>query len=105
MAQFSLYKNQDKNTSKAYPYFVDVQNELVASLDSRLVIPLTPIALMENKAPKQLCPIICLQDGDFILLTHQLTSVPAKYLKEAVADLTSFRDEIIGAIDFLITGI
>ncbi|TNY66742.1 plasmid maintenance protein CcdB, partial [Vibrio parahaemolyticus] len=26
MSQFSLYKNNDKNTATAYPYFVDVQS-------------------------------------------------------------------------------
>ncbi|WP_205352223.1 CcdB family protein, partial [Vibrio cholerae] len=32
-------------------------------------------------------------------------SVPTKILVEPVADLNTFRDEIIAAIDFLITGI
>ncbi|EJV0371718.1 CcdB family protein, partial [Vibrio vulnificus] len=42
MPQFSLYKNNDKSTSTAYPYFVDVQSELLDTLNTRLVIPLTP---------------------------------------------------------------
>lgn len=49
MSQFILYKNLDKNTSKAYPYFVDVQSELLSTLNTRLVIPLTPISLLEKK--------------------------------------------------------
>ncbi|MCA0768049.1 CcdB family protein, partial [Vibrio vulnificus] len=35
----------------------------------------------------------------------QMASVPTKMLKEPVNDLSTFRDEIISAIDFLITGI
>ncbi|MBE4112240.1 plasmid maintenance protein CcdB, partial [Vibrio parahaemolyticus] len=49
MSQFSLYKNNDKNTATAYPYFVDVQSELLDTLNTRLVIPLTPTELLEKK--------------------------------------------------------
>ncbi|HAS6027047.1 TPA: plasmid maintenance protein CcdB [Vibrio vulnificus] len=105
MPQFSLYKNNDKSTSTAYPYFVDVQSELLDTLNTRLVIPLTPTTLLEKKAPSHLCPVIHIDEGDFVILTHQMASVPTKMLKESVNDLSTFRDEIISAIDFLITGI
>ncbi|APC90636.1 TPA: CcdB family protein [Vibrio parahaemolyticus] len=105
MSQFSLYKNKDKSTAIAYPYFVNVQSELLDTLNTRLVIPLTPIELLEKKAPSHLCPIIHIDEGDFVILTHQMASVPKKILQEPVNDLSTFRDEIISAIDFLITGI
>ncbi|MBM7074590.1 CcdB family protein [Shewanella sp. 202IG2-18] len=105
MSQFTLYQNPDKHTSKAYPYFVDVQSELLDSLNSRLVIPLTPLDLLDQKAPKNLCPIIHIDEGDFVILTHQMASVSTKLLRHPVNKLSAFRDEIIAAIDFLITGI
>ncbi|MFN3606555.1 MAG: CcdB family protein [Cypionkella sp.] len=105
MSQFILYKNLDESTSTAYPYFVDVQSELLSTLNTRLVIPLTPLGLLEKKAPSHLCPTIPIEQGDFVALTQQMTSVPTKILAEPVADLSTFRDEIIAAIDFLITGI
>lgn len=105
MSQFTLYRNNDKATAKAYPFFVNVQNELLDPLNSRLVIPLTPLALLEQKAPSHLCPTISISKGDFVLLTHQMASVPVKLLSNPVDDLTIFRNEIIAAIDFLITGI
>ncbi len=105
MSQFALYKNNDKSTSNAYPYFVDVQNELLDTLNTRLVIPLTPVELLEKKAPSHLCPAIHIDEGDFIILTHQMASVPTKILREKVSELSTFRNEIIAAIDFLITGI
>ncbi|AOW84118.1 CcdB family protein [Vibrio mimicus] len=105
MSQFTLYENLDKSTSTAYPYFVDVQSERLSTLNSRLVIPLTPFGLLEKKAPSHLCPTIHIEQGDFVILTQQMTSVPTKILVEPVADLSTFRDEIIAAIDFLITGI
>lgn len=105
MSQFSLYKNNDKRTATAYPYFVDVQSELLDTLNTRLVIPLTPTELLEKKAPSHLCPVIHIDEGDLVILTHQMASVPTKILREPVNDLSIFRDEIISAIDFLITGI
>ncbi|WP_016956077.1 CcdB family protein [Catenovulum agarivorans] len=105
MSQFLLYKNQDKNSAKAYPYFVNVQSDLLNNLDSRIVLPLTPIELLEAKAPTRLCPVIQINQGDFVILTQQITSVPMQILQEEIADLSAFRDEIINALDFLITGI
>ncbi|UAA39278.1 CcdB family protein [Paraneptunicella aestuarii] len=105
MAQFCLYQNKDRNSCEAYPYFVDVQNQLLESLNTRLVIPLTPIDLLSEKAPGHLCPVIHIREGDFVMLTQQMTSVPRSILTEPVNDLSAFREEIIGAIDFLITGI
>ena len=84
---------------------MDVQSELLDSLNSRLVIPLTPLELLGPKAPSHLCPTISISEGDFVLLTHQMASVPVKLLSIPVEDLSTFRDEIITAIDFLITGI
>lgn len=105
MSQFTLYQNSDRSTKKTYPYFLDVQSDLVSNLNSRLVIPLTPEKQLESSAPEKLCPIIQLDDGKFALLTHQLTSAPTTILKKPIDNIDTFRDEIIGAIDFLITGI
>lgn len=105
MSQFELYKNNDKSTATAYPYFVDIQSELLDTLNTRLVIPLTPVELLKKKVPSHLCPLININEGDFVILTHQMASIPTKNLKEPVNELSTFRNEIISAIDFLITGI
>jgi len=104
MAQFSLYQNHG-DSNDIYPFFIDVQSELLDSLNTRLVIPLTPSARLEHRAPDHLCPILHIDEGDFILLTHQMTSVPVSILTTPVHSLDAFRDEIIAAIDFLITGV
>ncbi|MCZ4293923.1 CcdB family protein [Vibrio sinaloensis] len=104
-SQFSLYKNNDKSTSTSYPYFVDVQSKLLDTLSTRLVIPLTLTRLLKKKAPSHLCPVIHIDEGDFVILTHQMASVPTKILREPVNNLSTFRDEIISAIDFLTNGI
>lgn len=105
MSQFQLYRNKDKHSSGAYPFFIDVQNALFGGLNTRVVIPLTPLARLGHQVPNKLCPTIHLPEGDFAILTQQITSVPIKILSEPIGNLTTFRDEIIAAIDFLITGV
>lgn len=105
MAQFTLYKNEDRSSNKTYPYFIDVQNALLSDLNSRLVIPLSKHETLSNTDAKRLCPVIHLDEGNFVLLTHQMTSVPKSILKTEVTSLENFRYEILAAIDMLISGI
>jgi toxin CcdB len=105
MAQFYLYKNENRSSNKTYPYFIDVQNDLLSDLNSRLVIPLSSYDALSKTDAKRLCPVIHLDEGDFVLLTHQMTSVPKSILKNKVVSLEDLRDEILAAIDMLISGI
>lgn len=105
MGQFTLYANKNKSSNKTYPYFVDVQNNLMSELNSRLVIPLTPTTKVKDKVAKKLCPIIHVGDSDFILVTNQMTTVPKSILKSEATSLEDYRYQIIDAIDMLITGI
>lgn len=103
--QFDIYVNTDKDTNKTYPYFMDVQSDLLDTLNSRVVIPLTPAKDSRKDFPKTLCPRIKVRNKSFALLTHQITSVPLSLLKEKAASAESTRNEIIAAIDFVVTGI
>lgn len=105
MKQFDVYTNTDKDTNKTYPYFVDIQNGLLEALNSRVVIPLTPVSQSDKSYPSTLCPTIKIKNKKYALLTHQLTSVSTSFLKKNEGSLSTSRDEIVGAIDFLVTGI
>ena len=104
MAQFTLYENTNRDSKQAYPYFVDVQNDLLDSLNTRLVIPLTPASLLgENMA--RLSPKAAIRGRDFFLLPHQMTNVPVSALTRPCGSLAHLRNDIVSAIDFLVTGI
>ena len=105
MSQFSLYENENKSSKKTYPYFVDVQNDLLDGLNSRIVIPLSLYKTLNETNVKKLCPVIDIKQGCFVLLTQQMTSVPKSLLKKKVTSLEKFRYEILGAVDLLLTGI
>ena len=105
MSQFMLYENENRNSKKAYPYFVDVQSDLLEELNSRVVIPLSMYKTLNNTNATKLCPVFEIKKESFVLLTHQMTSVPKSILKKKVASLETSRHEILGAVDLLLTGI
>ena len=104
MAQFTLYENTNRDSKQAYPYFVDVQTDLLDSLNTRLVIPLTPASLL-GESIARLSPKATIRGRDFFLLPHQMTNVLVTALTKPCGSLAHLRDDIVPAIDFLVTGI
>lgn len=105
MAQFDVYANPSKHTRAAYPFIIDIQNTLISDLSTRIVIPLGKMEHFKNEKIQGLTPEIRYQGEVYLLLTPQIASMPAKRLKNPVGSLAHFRDDIIAALDFAITGI
>ena len=104
MKQFDLYENPDPDSHTTYPFFVDVQTGLLDDLNSRVVIPIAPIQDAKT-LPKNLCPIVEIENGKYALLTHQITTVSASFLSRKEGSLLLNRTDIISALDFLLMGI
>jgi len=105
MSQFDVYQNPSATSRKAYPYILDVQHPVIDELSTRIVIPLGRLSDFKNDQMKTLSPIVE-QDGEkLVLLTSQITSMPARLLKKPIGSLSALRTEIVAAIDFAITGI
>ena len=105
MAQFTAHRNANPATKTAIPYLLNVQSDLIEDLGTRIVVPLYPAATMKGKTLRTLTPIVEIDGKPYAMMTPQLAGVPKKLLGAAAADLSSRRDEIIAAIDLLITGI
>jgi len=54
---------------------------------------------------KKLTPRVSYREQELLILIPQITSMPAKILKEPIGSLSHLRDEIIAALDFAIIGI
>ena len=104
MKQFDLYKNADPDSRGIYPYFVDVQTDLLDELNSRVVIPIAVVHDAKS-FPGNLCPVVEIKNKKHALLTHQITTVSASFLAHKEGSLLLNRSEIISAFDFLLTGI
>lgn len=105
MAQFDVYKNPSKASKKAYPFILDIQNELIDNIATRIVVPLALYSKFKNEELRGLTPRVVFDDKDLLILIPQLSSMSSKALKNPVGRLSHLRDEVISALDLAITGI
>ncbi|NGP52008.1 CcdB family protein [Thioalkalivibrio sp. XN8] len=104
MPQFVVYRNPNPATRDRFPLLLDVQNDLLAELGTRVVVPLAPATRLPAPPMTQLTPVLRLEGTDYVMLAPQLAGIPRRLLGESVADLSSRRDDILAALDFLVTG-
>ncbi|WP_304223470.1 CcdB family protein [Gracilinema caldarium] len=105
MSQYHIYANLNETSKKIYPYLLDVQSSILSDLETRIVIPLASKEIFEKGIIKNLNPIIFINNKEFILLTQQMAGVPVSQLGSSIGECISYRQDILSAIDFLITGI
>ena len=103
MAQFDVYANPNPATNRTIPYLLDIQTELLNNLTTRVVIPLYTVSAM-GKAAKHLNLQFSVKLTTVIMSTAELAGIAVKSLGEKVCSLKEHRNEIIAAIDFLISG-
>ena len=100
MAQFDVYINSNPPTKEEIPYLLDIQNDILKSLNTRVVVPLA----RNQKEIKHLTPIFNIEGTMLVMLTSQLAGVPLSILGEKITNIEDRRVDILGAIDFMVTG-
>ena len=100
MAQFDVYINENSLTNQRVPYLLDVQNDILKSLNTRVVIPF----VRDLKGVKGLSKEFVINDEKVYLTTAQMGAVIMNELKEKVTSLENEKEEIKNSIDFLIYG-
>jgi len=101
MVQFNVYRNPNPN-ARSWPYLLDVQSDLIEPLATRVVVPLVPRSLFTPTA--HLNPTFQIERKDVVMSTAEIAGVPKAAIGEWVCSLEQRRAEIIGALDFLISG-
>ena len=100
MAQFDVYENLNENTKRSIPFLLDIQNDVLKNLSTRVVIPL----VISNQSINFLNPKFTINQIEVILSAGELASIPMEILGSKICSLKEKREEIIGAVDFLVTG-
>jgi toxin CcdB len=103
MARFDVHENPNPATSPAAPYLLDVQSDLLDELATRVVVPLFHAETM-GKAASYLNPVFTVNRTPVVMSTAEQAAVPITALGVKVDTLKEHRDEIIGALNFLLTG-
>ncbi|HHJ4460305.1 MULTISPECIES: CcdB family protein [Citrobacter] len=100
--QFMVYRNN--GNSRAYPYLLDVQSDIIGELNTRLVIPLFLLDEVSGRPARRLNPVLNVDGEDFLVMTHEMASVRQSQLGEEVVSLREQRQAIKNALDFLLDG-
>ena len=103
MAQFTLYRNANRQTQARYPFLLDVQNDFLDALKTRLVVPAMKLA--EQKPITRLNPVFEFEQQHYLLVVQEMAAIPVNNLGAKVTALEALRGEILAALDLLITGI
>jgi len=101
--QFCVYTNTNPKSKKTVPFLLDVQSNLHEDLTTRVVVPLIPKSIVKDPIA-YLNPQFVVDKKNVVMSTAELAGVDKKILGEKVCSLDKHRDEIIGALDFLLTG-
>jgi toxin CcdB len=105
MSQFNAYKNPNPATRAQYPYLLDIQSNLLSELRTTVVIPVTPSKLSAQMSLTRLNPTIVIDGKSFTVMTQEIAGVDRNQLGAQAHDLSSYRSEIIAALDFVLSGI
>ncbi len=98
MARFSVYPNPSGNG-----YLIDVQADILSNFNTRLVIPILPIA--DAPKPAKILNVPFEIEGEhYFMVTQYMAAYPAKALKGEVFNARNRYDEIVAAIDLLLQG-
>lgn len=104
MGRFGVHVNGNPHSKILYPFLLDVQAPLLDSLDSRLVIPLALKSRFPGLAIARLTPTVAVGGLEHLALTPQMATVNKRNLGPLVLESIPNSQEILSAIDFLITG-
>ncbi|AVW89691.1 CcdB family protein [Celeribacter baekdonensis] len=99
MARFDVHASPD-----GAGYLLDVQADLLESLNTRIMVPLMPISVAPSPA-KRLNPVFNIQTEPYVMVTQFLSAVPVVILKMPVTSLAQHDMEITAALDLLTIGV
>ncbi|WP_348694770.1 CcdB family protein [Duganella fentianensis] len=101
MSRFDIYANSGRNR-RDIPFLVDVQNNLISGLATRIVVPLRPLVVyFAASPPSDLFPLIAVHGEQHVFDCPQLAAIPLKQLKILVATAQAYQFAIQSALDRL----
>lgn len=105
MAQFDVYRNADPSSRKRFPLLLDIQADVLDTLDTRVVVPLA--ALDERSAPPitGLMPVFEIEGSPVVMHTAEMAGIARKALGPKIFTLSGHRHEIVAALDVVISGV
>lgn len=103
--QYDVYPNPSPRMRDVYPYVLDVQSDLLKALATRMVVPLALTSLPASSLPRRLCPLVQVKGQSLMLVPFEAAPLDKRHLKSKVATLRERADDIVAAMDAVLSGI
>ncbi len=103
--QFDVYDNPSPRMRDVYPYVMEVQSDLLSSLATRMVVPLAITTLAATDLPRRLCPMFAVNGKSLMLVPFEAAPLDKRLLKAEITSMRQRSDEIIAAMDAVLSGI
>ena len=100
MARFDVYRHPDVTLRKATPYLLDVQNDYISAMETRVVLPIRT-AKMFGLPMRDLNPMLDIDGVQVVLDSAAIAAFPAAELRSPVINLRAHADLIVNALDTL----
>ena len=103
--QYDVYPNPSPRMREVYPFVVDVQSDLLKALATRMVVPLALTSLPSTSLPRRLCPLVQVKGQSLMLVPFEAAPLDKRHLKSKVVSLRERADDIVAAMDAVLSGI
>jgi toxin CcdB len=100
MARFDVYRHPDAALRKSTPYLIDLQNNHISGLSTRVVAPMR-LAKLFGPPMRDLNPSFEIDGTKVILDAAALAAIPVAELRTPVANLQTQGEHIMDALDLL----
>lgn len=101
MPQFDVYTDR---VGKRYPFLLDVQADLLAHLDTRIVVPLAPRKKYPARPMRILNPVLEVRGTQYVAVFQEMAAIAKHELGTLEANVAAQRAELLAALDFAFTG-
>jgi len=101
--QFDVFANPDPGSAKSHPYFIVLQTDQLADLNTRVVAPLIPPRSIQFF--ERIMPEVKIEGSTFVIDPTNLGVVRVGMLSKFVTNLESERYRILAALDLVFVGV
>lgn len=101
MPQFDVFTDA---VGKRYPLLLDIQADLLAHLDTRIVVPLAPLRRYPARPLRILNPVLTLRNTQYVAVFQELAAIARNELGHLEGNVAAQRAELLAALDFAFTG-
>jgi toxin CcdB len=104
--QFDVYRNPSAKTNKLWPFYIIIQHDYFDDLTSRIIVPLVSKKELSLNQ-KRITPQIDINNEEFYMFTPAITFLDIKKVNKSdfVCNIASARNEIVSALDAIITNV